>query len=92
MQVTIEIPEAVKQAFEKGGAIDLPRAAVEALAIEGYRTGRISAGQLAEWLDLASSIEALEWLGRRGIPMNYDLQDLEDDRKAMEKLLGDRRA
>lgn len=84
MQVTIEVPDYVEESFRESGD-DITRATREALAIEAYRTAKISLGDMADMLGMGS-IEALDWLGRRGIPMNYSLEDLNDDRKTFERL------
>jgi len=81
LQVTAEIGETLRRAFGQ----DLDRAAIEALAIEGYRSARLSAGEVARILGLATSIEAVDWLAHRGVPMNYSLEDLEKDRAALAK-------
>jgi predicted HTH domain antitoxin len=66
---------------------DLDRAALEALAIEAYRSGRLTAGEVARLLGLETSIQAQEWLAKRGIAMNYSLEDLNSDRAALERIL-----
>jgi hypothetical protein len=43
----------------------------------------LSAGELAELLGLASSIQAVRWLGARGVPINYSMEDLEADRRVL---------
>ena len=53
MPVTIELPEEIAhQLEEKWG--DLPRRALEAVALEGYRSEALSAGQVAEMLGLSA--------------------------------------
>ena len=81
MRVTIDVPDYIEKSFRDSGD-DIARATREALAIEGYRTGKISLGDFAEMLEMGS-IEALDWLGRRGIPMNYSLEDLNKDRETL---------
>lgn len=75
------IEQTLTQAF--GG--DLSRAALEALAIEGYRSAKLTSGEVAKVLDLATSIEAQAWLGRHGVKLNYSSDDLESDRAALAK-------
>ncbi len=81
MQVTIDVPDYIEKSFRESGD-DIARTTREALAIEAYRTGKISLGDFAEMLGMGS-IEALDWLGRRGIPMNYSLEDLYKDRETL---------
>lgn len=74
-----EAQAALQQAFGP----DLQRAALEALAIEGYRTGRLTAGEVARILGLETSISAQAWLAEQGVDHNYSLDDLESDRAAL---------
>jgi predicted HTH domain antitoxin len=92
VQVTIDIPDVLRAAMEREGTTDLARAVLEALTIDTYRAGKLTAGQVAQCLGLRTSVDALEWLGRRGVEMNYSLQDLEDDRRTLERLFSERRA
>ena len=48
--------------------------ALEDLAIDGYRTSQLSAGEVAGIRGLATSLEALDRLGRRGIVLNYSIR------------------
>jgi predicted HTH domain antitoxin len=84
MQVEIDIPTNVERALRDEWG-DLARAAKEALAIESYRTGRISLGLLAEMLNMGT-IEADAWLAERGVPLPYTLQDLDADRRDLADL------
>lgn len=65
---------------------DLDRPALEALAIEGYRMAKLTAGEVAGVLGLGTSIAACEWLAQRGVPLNYALEDLEQDRHSLAEL------
>jgi predicted HTH domain antitoxin len=81
MPISINIPERIESDLRaKWG--DLDQAAKEALAIKSYRTARISLGQVAELLGMGV-IEAQGWLSQHGIPLNYSLDDLEADRRAL---------
>ncbi|HEV7645523.1 MAG TPA: UPF0175 family protein [Pyrinomonadaceae bacterium] len=75
--ITISVPAeiAANLALDKS---DLPRKTLEALAIEGYREGHLSIGQLAEMLRL-SVLEAEEFLQTKNISLNYSMTDFEDD-------------
>lgn len=81
MVLTIEIPEDVRIQLETEWG-DVSRAAKEALAIESYRTGRISLGLLAEMLSMGV-IEADRWLADRGVPLLYSAEDLAADCRAL---------
>jgi predicted HTH domain antitoxin len=84
MTITFDIPERIREELASRFG-DLGQAAKEALAIEGYRTGKLSVGQVAEILGMGV-IEAQSWLGSRGIPVNYAVEDLEADRETLARL------
>jgi predicted HTH domain antitoxin len=76
-EITISVPVeiAANLALDES---DLSRKTLEALAIEGYREGHLSIGQLAEMLDLAV-LEAEEFLHAKNVPLNYSIADFDDD-------------
>lgn len=82
---TLNLPSDASQTLKRAFGPDLDRAAVEALAIEGYRTGRLTAGEVARILGLETSIAAQAWLSQHGVEHNYSLDDLEADRAALAK-------
>lgn len=83
MLLTINIPKRAEEALRGIWGDGLSQAAFEGLAIESYRAAKLSAGELAELLDLGSSIEAVSWLAERGVPLNYSLDDLSNDRHVL---------
>jgi predicted HTH domain antitoxin len=85
MPVTINLPENIEhQLKEQWG--DLPRRTLEALALEGYRSGALSAGQVAEVLQL-SAWETESFLHERGAELDYTAEDLERDVTESERVL-----
>lgn len=88
MTVTVHLPETSEAAFHRAFGQDLERAALEALSIEGYRSGKLSLGEVANALGLETTVAALEWLGSRGVPLNYSLEDFEADRASLSRVLG----
>lgn len=86
MSLTITIPDDFAGVL---GATDeeRERRAREALALELYREGRISAvaGSHLTGMDLIS-FQGL--LAEHGIPRNYTVKDLHDDLAALDRLLG----
>jgi predicted HTH domain antitoxin len=84
MQVLVDIPDSLAGRL-KGGA-ELSRKVREALAIEGYLSGTLTRGQVAESLGM-SFYEAEEWFVRKGLHRNYGVEDLEEDRKTLDRLL-----
>lgn len=81
----IRIPAAIEQPLTRAFGADLEDAALEALAIEGYRTAKLTAGEVAKIVGLETSIEGQRWLARHGVSLNYSLGDLEADRVSLAK-------
>jgi len=88
MDVIIHIPKGIEEQLEAAFGRDLAQATREALAIEGYRTERLSLGQVAELLDV-STIEADQFLKERQVPLLYSVDDLERDREALKSALAE---
>jgi predicted HTH domain antitoxin len=85
MSVTIELPRGYEESLRSCWG-DLARATKEALVIESYRTAKIGLGAVVELLELPTRIAAQEWLAHRRIPLNYDLDDLNEDRATLSRL------
>lgn len=82
---TLNLSTQASQTLKRAFGPDLDRAAIEALAVEGYRAGKLTAGEVARVLGLETSIAAQEWLARRGVELNYSLEDLCADRETLSK-------
>jgi hypothetical protein len=80
MNLELHIPDDAAKLLSAEYA-DLPRAAVEALALEGYRAKRFSDGQLRQMLGFSSRMQVHAFLKARGVHLHYSLADLEEDRK-----------
>jgi predicted HTH domain antitoxin len=88
VEVTIELPEAVAEAF--GNTAEARnRRVLEDAAIEAYREGRLSHRQVGSLLGL-DYWQMEDLFGRRGVPLNYSIADLEADRGALNDVLGNR--
>lgn len=79
MNLEISIPDDIANLLSSEYA-DLPRAALEALALEGYRSHRFSDGQLRKMLGFTSRIQVHAFLKDHQVPLHYSLADLEQDR------------
>jgi hypothetical protein len=84
MQVKIDVPEDVADALIAGGQ-DIGRAATESLALEGYRTGRLSEEQVRRLLGFESRIQVHGFLKDHRVYLNYSEQDLEHDLETARK-------
>lgn len=79
MNLQLEIPDDLAHQLSCQDA-DLPRVTMEALALEGYRSGRLSDGQVRRMLGFASRLQVHTFLKEHGIHLHYSLADLEEDR------------
>lgn len=85
MQVVLEIPDRLATQLQTNGR-SLPQRAMEDLAVEAYRLEELSLGQLAEMLGLSIN-DANGLLKSRGISDDFSLEEFEEQRKSMERLL-----
>jgi predicted HTH domain antitoxin len=83
--IHLEIDHDTQQALEEAFGQGLSRAAIEALSIEGYRTGKLSAYQVQKLLGFEDRWQTQDWLATRGIPLNYTSEDLEADRQTLDR-------
>ncbi len=85
MEVTINLPEDVVKVFSAGGE-NIERQVLEATALEGYREGKLSHAQIGRMLGF-SRFEVDEFLKAHDVPLNYSIEDLEQDRRTLDKIL-----
>ena len=81
MEVLVQIPDAIAPHLIEGDG-DLSRMALESVALEALRAGRITEVQLCEMLGLAR-IQMDGFLKSHGVYEEYTLEDFEDERKAL---------
>jgi len=86
MLVTVEIPDEIAQRLMSSGQ-DPTRTALEALAIEGYRSGALSAYQTRRLLGFETRYELDGFLKAHNVwDHAYDLEDLAQDRETLHQL------
>jgi len=78
MHVHLDVPEDVAQRFaaEPGG---ITRAALEALAIEGVRSGKLTVYQAREMLGIPSRYEMDGFLKAHGVLLPITMEDVVTD-------------
>ena len=87
MEITLNIPDDLaRQVASKGK--DPARVALEALALEGYRTGLMSESAVRRLLGLETRIEVHAFLKQHGVYLQYDVADLDQDQATAESLRG----
>jgi hypothetical protein len=79
MNITIEIPDDLAAVLTSSGQ-DLGRAALEALALEGYRSDRLTEADIRQLLEFETRMEVHGFLKEHGAFLPYTLEDLEHDR------------
>ena len=85
MQLTIDLPEDISQALQARGR-DLPRRALEALAVEGYRTGDLTESQIRRLLRFESRLQVHALLKQHGVPGRQSDADLGEDLETRREL------
>lgn len=78
MLFQLEFPEDIARDLAPAGE-DLQRATVASIAIEGYRSGRLSEEQVRRLLGLESRLQVHEFLKKHQVYLNYTEQDLDRD-------------
>jgi hypothetical protein len=86
MQVTVEIPDDVARILAPQGQ-DPARATLEAVAVEGYRSGALTAYQVRRLLGFETRYELDGFLKAHNVwEQAYDLADLQQDRQTLQQL------
>ena len=85
MKHTLELPDEIEETLRARWS-NLPRHALEALAIEAYRSEVLSVSQVQELLGLASRWEADEFLKQAQAHLHYSAEDLAQDLRTLREL------
>jgi len=78
MTITLELSDQVEAVLRKAWA-DLPRATLESLAAEGYRSGKLSCAEVGKMLGHASRWESESFLAAHGAWPGTTLAELTSD-------------
>ncbi len=89
MSVIITLPNKIEKQLQDKWGNDLPRKAVEALAVEGYRLGVLSIGQISEMLSLSLN-ETDGFLKVRGVFAIESIEEIDTDQSVLEKILAEK--
>ena len=87
MEITINIPDELARQVSSEGK-DPAGVALEALALEGYRSERLSESAVRQMLGFETRIEVHAFLKQHGVYLHYDVADLEQDQASAKKLRG----
>jgi hypothetical protein len=89
MQVTLTIPDSLAEQLIADGQ-DPSRTALEALAVEGYRTQRLSEAEVKRMLGYGTRMQVHALLKEHDVYLNYSIADIEQDIKASDEFLAQR--
>jgi len=78
MKLTLELPDEIEERLRAGWS-DLPRQALEALAVEAYRSEILSAAEVQKMLGLTSRRETDAFLKKAQAYLHYSAEDLARD-------------
>jgi hypothetical protein len=84
MQITLELPEDIARGLESKWT-DLPRAALESLALEGYRSRLLTAAQLRRLLGFETRMQVEDFLALHPV-FDFTPADFEQDRETLRQL------
>ncbi len=82
MDVQLQIPDDVARVIQSGQP-DLSRAALEALALEEYRSERLSEAQVRRMLGFRTRMQIHAFLKGHNVYLNYSIQELENDLESL---------
>jgi hypothetical protein len=86
MQIGIELPEDIAEDLQAEWK-DLPRRALEAIALEGYRSGALTESQVRRVLGFETRLEVNSFLRNHGVYYNYTPTEIEQEIRTNERLL-----
>ena len=84
MEITLELPEDIARGLGSRWK-DLPRAALESLALEAYRSRTLTAAQLRRLLGFATRMQVDAFLKEHEV-YDFTVADFEQDRETLRQL------
>ena len=85
MTITLEIPDDLAEELIPPGQ-DLARAVLEAVALEGYRSGKFTQAQVRRLLGYETRMEVDGFLKEHGVYLEYTMDELEEDSASGDRL------
>lgn len=86
MLVQLQVPDDIAAKLAEKWT-DLPRCALEALAVDAYREGVLTAYEVQRMLGLSSRWKTEEFLKRSGAELRYTESDLREDAATLRRAL-----
>ena len=84
MEITLNIPDELARLF--GTAGDIERRALEALALDEFKAGRLTKAELRRLLGFETRYELDGFLKAHEVYEPYTLEDLERERRDLQQL------
>jgi len=84
MQITLELPEDIAQGLESKWK-DVPRAALESLALEAYRSRALTVAQVRRLLGFETRMQVDAFLKEHEV-CDFTVADFEQDRETLRQL------
>jgi hypothetical protein len=85
MNLTVEIPDDLAGRLSAGGA-DLSRRALEALALEEYKSGHLTEDELRRFLGFGTRYQLDGFLKAHEVWIEYTVEDFRREVESLEKL------
>src|SRR5260370_26570064 len=85
MEITLNIPDELARQVTSEGK-DPARVALEALALEGYRSELLSESAVRQMLGFETRMEVHDFLKQHGVYLHYDVSDLEQDQATAQQV------
>lgn len=85
MNLTLQIPDGIASKLSSAGG-DLSRRALEALAVDEYKNGRLTKAQLRRTVGFETRYELDGFLKDRGVLADYTVDDIQREVRNLETL------
>jgi hypothetical protein len=85
MEIAIDLPDDIARHVQAQWG-DVPRHVLESLALAWYQSGELNEEQVRRLLGYSTRLRVHAFLKDRGVPLQYTLDDLAEDRAAHERL------
>ena len=85
MHIALDIPDNIQNVVAPDQ--DPARAALEALALEGYRSQRLGESAVRRLLGFGTRMEVHGFLKEHGVYLNYSMEDLEHDIREADRIV-----
>jgi len=85
MHIALDIPDNIQNVVAPDQ--DPARAALEALALEGYRSQRLGESAVRRLLGFGTRMEVHGFLKEHGVYLHYSMEDLEHDIREADRIV-----